>query len=46
VATVSIGDPNGDGLHDIAVADGNIATIMFHKPGKPGRFSIPIPVGR
>jgi hypothetical protein len=29
----------------IAVADGNIATMMFLKPGKPGKFSIPIPVG-
>jgi len=46
MATVSIGDLKGDGALDIAVADGDIATISFQKPGKSGKFSIPIPVGR
>jgi hypothetical protein len=42
---VIIGDLNLDSLPDIAVADGNLATIMFQKAAKPGRFFGPVAVG-
>jgi hypothetical protein len=35
---------NQDGLPDIAVADGNLATIMFQNPAKPGKFFRPVAV--
>lgn len=41
---VAIGDLNGDGKPDIAVADGNRATIMFQN-ATPGSFNNPVAVG-
>lgn len=43
--SVAIADLNGDGKPDIAVADGDIATILFQQPGMPGRFQSPVKVG-
>jgi hypothetical protein len=43
---VAIGDLNGDGALDIAVADGDIATIIVSEARQASKFSIPIPVGR
>lgn len=43
--SVAIGDLNGDGRPDIAVADGNSATILFQKPAAPGTFFPPVNVG-
>lgn len=43
---IAIGDFNGDGKPDIAVADGSIATIMFQKPSGRGRFLPPKVVGQ
>ena len=44
--SVAIGDLNGDDLPDIAAADGGSATILFQKPGLPGKFRPPVVVGK
>ncbi len=43
--SVAIGDLNGDGFADIAVADGTSATVMFNTAAKPGTFANPVQVG-
>lgn len=43
--SVAIGDLNGDGKPDIAVADGNRATIMFQSATTAGTFANPVMVG-
>jgi hypothetical protein len=43
--SVAIGDLNGDGRPDIAVADGSGATVLFQKSTAPGSFSPPVQVG-
>lgn len=43
---LAIGDLNGDGVPDIAVADGDRATIMFNSATAPGTFAAPVLVGR
>jgi hypothetical protein len=43
--SVAIGDLNGDGFADIAVADGTSATVMLNTAGKPGTFANPVQVG-
>lgn len=43
--SVDIGDLNGDGRPDIAVADGNRATIMFQSTTTAGTFAAPKLVG-
>jgi hypothetical protein len=42
--SVAIGDLNGDGHPDIAIADGNNATVMLQSAASPGVFSGPVPV--
>jgi len=42
---IAIGDLNGDGKPDIAVADGSRATIMFQSATAAGTFSNPVAVG-
>ncbi len=43
---VAVADLNGDGLPDIAAADGTSATVMFQLAGKPGQFANPVQVGQ
>jgi hypothetical protein len=43
--SVAIGDLNGDGLPDIAVADGDSATVMVQSATIPGTFAPPVQVG-
>jgi hypothetical protein len=43
---VAIGDLNGDGLADIAAADGSSATVMLQLSGKPGQFAPAVQVGQ
>jgi len=43
---VAIGDLNGDGLADIAAADGSSATVMLQISGKPGQFAPAVQVGQ
>ncbi|MES1192402.1 MAG: VCBS repeat-containing protein [Steroidobacter sp.] len=43
--SVAIGDLNGDGKPDIAVADGNRATVMFQSATTAGSFADPVLVG-
>ncbi len=42
---VAIADLNGDGLADIAAADGSSATVMLQINGKPGQFAPAVQVG-
>jgi hypothetical protein len=42
---VAIGDLNGDGHPDIAVADGTSATLMLQIATAPGTFAAPVQVG-
>jgi hypothetical protein len=43
---LAIGNLNGDLLPDIAVADGDRATVMFNSSTTPGTFATPLLVGR
>jgi hypothetical protein len=43
--SVAIGDLNGDGRPDIAVADGDSATVMLQSSTAPGTFAVPVQVG-
>ncbi len=43
--SVAIGDLNGDGHPDIAVADGTSATVMLQNASSPGTFANPVLVG-
>jgi len=43
---VAIGDLNGDGLADIAAADGSSATVMLQISGQPGQFAPAVQVGQ
>ncbi len=43
--SVAIGDLNGDGHPDIAVADGTSATVLLQNAGSPGTFANPVQVG-
>ena len=43
---LAIGNLNGDLLPDIAVADGDRATVMFNSSTTPGSFATPVLVGR
>jgi len=43
---LAIGDLNGDGRSDIAVADGDRATIMLQSSTAPGTFAAPVLVGK
>jgi hypothetical protein len=43
--SVAIGDLNGDGHPDIAVADGTSATVLLQIASTPGTFANPVQVG-
>jgi len=43
---VAIGDLNGDGRPDIAVADGDRATVMYQSATNAGTFATPVLVGK
>lgn len=43
--SVAIGDLNGDGRPDIAVADGTSATVLLQSATTPGTFANPVQVG-
>jgi len=43
--SVAIGDLNGDGHPDIAVADGASATVLLQNAATPGTFANPVQVG-
>ena len=43
--SVAIGDLNGDGHPDIAVADGTSATVLLQNAATPGSFANPVQVG-
>ncbi|HXY97355.1 MAG TPA: VCBS repeat-containing protein [Steroidobacteraceae bacterium] len=43
--SVAIGDLSGNGLADIAVADGTSATVLFQNANSPGTFANPVQVG-
>jgi hypothetical protein len=43
--SVAIHDLNGDGLPDIAVADGASATVLLQNASAPGTFANPVQVG-
>jgi hypothetical protein len=43
--SVAIGDLNGDGHPDIAVADGTSATVLLQSASTPGTFANPVQVG-
>lgn len=43
--SVAIGDLNGDGKPDIAVADSTTATVLFQIPAAPGTFAAAVQVG-
>jgi FG-GAP-like repeat/FG-GAP repeat len=43
--SVAIGDLNGDGHPDIAVADGTSATVLVQNAATPGTFANPVQVG-
>lgn len=43
--SVAIGDLNGDGKPDIAIADGTRATVMFQSATTAGTFANPVMVG-
>jgi len=42
--SVAIADLDGDGHPDVAVADGNNATVMLQSASSPGTFAQPVPV--
>lgn len=44
--SVAIGDLNGDGHPDIAVADGRSATVLLQSATTPGTFANPVQVGQ
>jgi hypothetical protein len=44
-ASVAVGDLNGDGLPDLAVANGTSVTVLMADPVRPGQFQSPINVG-
>jgi hypothetical protein len=44
--SIDIGDLNGDGLPDIAVADGERAKILFNSTSRPGTFLPAVIVAR
>jgi len=43
--SVAIGDLNGDGHPDIAVADGTSAIVLFQNATSPGTFANAVQVG-
>jgi hypothetical protein len=44
--SVAVGDLNGDGVPDIAIADGARAGVLFNSSATPGTFAAPIRVGQ